>query len=189
MNIRYLALGQRPEWFLAVSPQGRAPAFSLDGVTSLFDVRAATALVEETAGVDSRAETAVFRAKQRDFIARVGDLLDAMRGMFLSKQEEALAASERAVFGILSELELRHEVLDVDRLNGPARALAPAFCLMAPFESLLADAQWGNAPMLRSAGLRLLEMDVVQSSKCPDYEAEFERFFAVTGGGYGGLRG
>jgi glutathione S-transferase len=183
---RYHALGEAPEWFLALSPQRRDPVFELaagDGV--LFDARVAAALVDETSGSTLAADDVVARAKERELVAHAQTTLDALRGLFTAKDLATCQESERRVFDALAVVEAQLRSPS-PRFNGSAWsqvdcAYAPAFSLMLFFRRLREAPSWGALPHVQRWASALAEDPLVQASRCDGYFEEFNRFFARTG--------
>jgi glutathione S-transferase len=183
---RYHALGEAPEWFLAISPQRRDPAFHLatgDGV--LFDARVAAALVDEASGPTLAAGDVVVRAKERELVGHAQIVLDALRSVFTAKDDVALNDAELRLFDALLPIEPQLKARG-SRYNGACWsqvdcAFAPVFSLMFFHARLRSARVWSELPNVKRWGLALSDDPLVQASKCERYGEEFERFFARMG--------
>jgi hypothetical protein len=57
-------------------------------------------------------------------------------------------------------------------------SVAPLFSLMINFETLRNDEAWKQLPKTRGLAESLMNDDAVKQSRCPNYNSEFEKFFA-----------
>jgi glutathione S-transferase len=181
---RYHALGEAPEWLLALSPQRRDPVFELDAGGVLFDARVAAALVDEASGPTLASDDVFARARERELVAHAQVVLEALRGVFTAADGAAVQLGERRLFDALAVVE--------PHLRGGARyggsrwsqvdcAYAPAFSLMLFFRRLRDTSSWRPLPNLARWASALADDPLAQASRCDGYREEFERFFAFTG--------
>jgi glutathione S-transferase len=185
---RYHPLGEAPSWFLALSPQRRDPLFELatsDAV--LYDTRVAAALVDESTDPVLASGDVVARARERELVAHVQLVLDALRAAFTAKDDDGLKDAERRLFDALAPVELSLKARGgSNRFNGSSWsqvdcAYAPAFSLMFFFPRLRNASAWTELPNVRRWGLALSDDPLVQASRCDGYHEEFEQFFRRTG--------
>jgi glutathione S-transferase len=192
LGAHYVPMGAPPDWVLKKNPRGVAPWYEMHDGTVLHDTRAAVAFIDETSAevVESAPEKSV---KKRELIGQAGILLEALKMFFTAKNEAALEIAQVALFEGLLSFETKVEWIDFDeeQLSGTKPldlvicALAPAFSLMQPFDTLWNHQVWERAPKLRALSRRILRCETVVASRCPNYAQEFETFFKLTQSAFG----
>ena len=121
-EIEHLEPGSKPEWFLALSPQGRSPILKV-GAQVLVESAAITEFVDESAEPALMPSDALLRADNRAWIETIAESFRALFGVVGASDVTAHAIAVKQLRGRLELLEAR---LAGPFFNGPAFSLVDA---------------------------------------------------------------
>ncbi len=185
-EVTYLERGEKPDWFLAISPHGKVPVLQVDG-QALFESNAIAEFLDEVVEPRLHPQDPVTRARHRAWTDFVPDFSMAMgKYMYAKDREKQLGALEKLP-DTLAKLE---NALADNRENGGPFFSGDQLCLVdaayAPFlmrfqmiEDLMQDKVLDNFPEMKAWSDALLAHDAVKHSVVEDfgdvYNANLER--------------
>ncbi|QKG72702.1 glutathione S-transferase family protein [Erythrobacter mangrovi] len=89
-------LGNKPDWFLAISPLGKTPVLEVDG-TALFESQVIAEYLYETAAPALHLTDPLARARQRSWIEFGSTLLNAIAGLYNAPDAAAFEAKRAEI--------------------------------------------------------------------------------------------
>ena len=100
----YIDLRDKPDWFLQISPHGKVPVLSVDGVP-LFESNAIAEYLDETVAPRLHPEDPLKRARNRAWTDFVPDFARAMSGVYYALSEAAMNDGLKNAPGPLARVE------------------------------------------------------------------------------------
>jgi glutathione S-transferase len=169
-------LGDKPEWFKAISPLGKTPVL-LVGETAIFESAVILEYLEDTQSPALHPAGALARADHRAWIEFGSAILNDIAGLYSAHDEGAFAAKVTALRGKFARIEarLKSPWFDarfslVDAVFGPVFRYFDAFDRIGDF-GMLADlpkvAAWRAALAVRPS---------IAGAVSPDYPALLRDF-------------
>ena len=132
-DVTYIDLGDKPDWFLEISPHGKVPVLSVDG-QPLFESNAIAEYLDETVAPRLHPEDPVRRARHRAWTDFAPDFASALSGVYWTKGVEEIGAKVETAARHVAKLE---EALAAERSgDGPYfndRRLCLVDAAYAPF--------------------------------------------------------
>jgi glutathione S-transferase len=178
----YLDLAELPGWFHEVSPAGKMPVVSVDG-DHLFDVDAASELLDEVTAGRMHPRRPLTRAHHRQAARKAGVALDALKQIFTAKSDDGIEQGCATLFESLAPLEAQlhtdSPAWDGERFGHVDAAYAPVFSLALFYPWLRSHHGWRAMPTVRAWGEALVASSDVLESRCPNYDGEFVHFFSL----------
>ena len=179
-EVTYINLQDKPDWFLEISPHGKVPVLSVDGVP-LFESNAIAEYLDEMVAPQLHPADPVKRARNRAWTDFVPDFAKGLSGIYYTKTPEELAEGLKAAPARLAKLE---EALGRERDNdGPYfngdklclvdAAYAPFFQRFAFVEQKLQTGVLKDFPKVQAWSDALLASDTVTGSVVSHFEDEF----------------
>lgn len=181
-----------PQTLPEISPRNReVPVMRIDGVLASDSVDAIAEYMNAVLGLTLLPDDPAERLGVRGAERLVHDGLNQLRSVFTARDRAGLDVALGGFFGALAAIEAR-----LDAADDPAAlthlghvALAPMGSLVSQYALLRDHPRWAQMPRLR-ARLRAASLHpVVDRAKCPDYAAEFDNFFRMTGSAFASLAG
>jgi glutathione S-transferase len=185
-NVTYLERGEKPDWFLAISPHGKVPVLKADD-HALYESNAIAEFLDEVVEPRLHPENPVKRARHRAWTDFVPDFsLSLGKYMYAKTREKQVGALEKAS-ATLAKLE---NTIAENRENGGPYFSGNQLCLVdaayAPFlmrfqmiEDLVQDKMLDGFPNMKAWSAALLAHDTVKHSVVEDfgdvYNANLER--------------
>lgn len=180
-DVDYIDLGNKPRWFLEISPRGKVPVLVVDG-TPVFESQAIIELLEDLYPVPAlRPRDLIQRAQDRAWFAVASEDL-------LMPQWQAISARDEATFrAAIDRIEttlrrIEGQLHGRDWLSGDGRRFGGADLAVAPFFSRLEELRpaWelpADLPAVRAWADRILARPSVRDS-VPEaaYREELERW-------------
>lgn len=179
-DVTYIDLGDKPDWFLEISPHGKVPVLSVDG-QPLFESNAIAEYLDETVAPRLHPEDPVRRARHRAWTDFAPDFASALSGVYWTKGAEEIGAKVETAARHVAKLE---EALAAERGgDGPYfndRRLCLVDAAYAPFlqrfafvEAYLETGLLDDFPLLQAWSDALLADEAVTGSVPSSFEAEF----------------
>ena len=106
-EVEYIDLGDKPDWFLEMSPHGQVPLLIAEDGRVLFESDAIAEYVDEVTGAPLSAEDPVTRAQDRAWSALASKLYMPQCGAMRSDSESALSAATASFAASLEKIESR----------------------------------------------------------------------------------
>lgn len=167
------------------SPTGELPVMKLDGEVASTATEHAAEYLDGRFGGGLIPADPKARLEARTAERAASAALDALRAVFTARDAAGLQAACDGFFGAVRRVESvlpPHAPGDLSRMD--LVALAPMASLTGAFPALRDHDGWGSAPRVK-AHLDACRADPrVTASQCPDYAAEFDGFFAMTGSAF-----
>ena len=113
-RVTYIDLGDKPDWFLEISPHGKVPVLVVDG-TPLFESNAIAEFLEETVDPPLHPRDPVRRARNRAWTDFVPTFSDGVYALFWCGSEAELPERLAAARQQIAKLE---EAIASERDNG-----------------------------------------------------------------------
>jgi glutathione S-transferase len=187
-TVTYVPIYDLPKWLFELSPKGSMPVLKMNDGKVLLRSVTINAYFDETIAPSFFPADAFMRAQHRGLILTCGDLLDQMRMVYTSKEEAAMNTAIDKLFVGLKDVE--KDLSSIIERKGKNEAqmvecsFAALFTLMLNFDKLKNDPRWDNLHTLRNYAHALIEEPIVKNTKCPDYNAEFDKFFNFMGSAF-----
>lgn len=175
---RDIDLAAKPEWFLALSPQGQTPVLVTEG-HALFESAVICEYLDETLAPVLLPADPLARARQRGWIAFASTLLDATGRLYSAADEAALHDATRVVRRRLEQLNAAlgdGPYFDSGSFGLVDAALAPAFRYYDLFDAVLGPGLWAGLTRLARYRAALRERPSVAAVVVPDYALRLRRF-------------
>ena len=179
-DVTYIDLGDKPDWFLEISPHGKVPVLSVDA-QPLFESNAIAEYLDETVAPRLHPEDPVTRARHRAWTDYAPDFASALSGVYWTKAAEEIGAKVEIAAACVAKLE---EALAVERSGeGPYfndRRLCLVDAAYAPFlqrfafvEAYLETGLLDGFPLVQAWSDALLADEAITGSVPSGFEAEF----------------
>ena len=179
-DVTYIDLGDKPDWFLEISPHGKVPVLSVDA-QPLFESNAIAEYLDETVAPRLHPEDPVKRARHRAWTDYAPDFASALSGVYWTKAAEEIAAKVEIAGACVAKLE---EALAAERSGeGPYfndRRLCLVDAAYAPFlqrfafvEAYLETGLLDGFPLVQAWSDALLADEAITGSVPSGFEAEF----------------
>lgn len=179
-EVTYINLQDKPDWFLEISPHGKVPVLSVDGVP-LFESNAIAEYLDEMVEPHLHPSDPIKRARNRAWTDFVPDFARGLSGIYYTKSEDEMLAGIAEASKRLAKLE---EALgkecdnDGPYFNGAALSLVDA--AYAPFlqrfafvEAKLQTGVLKDFPRVQAWSDALLASDTVMGSVISHFNDEF----------------
>ncbi len=179
-EVTYINLQDKPDWFLEISPHGKVPVLSVDGVP-LFESNAIAEYLDEMVEPHLHPADPIKRARNRAWTDFTPDFAKGLSGIYYTKDTDAMAEGLKAAPAKLAKLE---EALATERGNDGPYFNGDTLCLVdaayAPFlqrfafvEAKLQTGVMKDFSLVQAWSDALLASDTVTGSVVSHFEAEF----------------
>lgn len=163
------------------SPSGELPVLKLDGAPATTSTEHAAEYLDRRFRTDLLPNDEEELLKVRTAERAIRLALDALRLVFTARDAIGLKAAVDGFFTTLAAVEAALPEFrpgDLSRMD--LVALAPLASLSSNFPSLRGHPDWLKLPRVQ-AHVEACDADArVAASRCPNYAAEFDAFFAMT---------
>ena len=165
-DVTYIDLNDKPDWFDAISPLGQVPVLKV-GDDVLFESSVIQEYVDEITPPSLHPVDPLIKAKNRAWINFGSDILFAMHGMVMAKDEPAVDEKLAIIKKKLGQIEAVHS--GGDYFNGAEfnmidAAFAPMLMRLCFIKTLTGMDLLQDCPKLQNWTEVLLEMPAVQAS-------------------------
>lgn len=175
-------LSAKPDWFLALSPNGKVPLLKVHQANGedalIFESMVICEYLNETQGGDSMyADDALVRARQRAWIAFSNSML-GNAWQFLNATDQAIADSKRALFRV--QLERIEAELSVGPYFSGAEfsmvdaVYAPIFRYFSIIDAPVSEAIFDGLPRTSLWKAALAKRESVKAAVSSDYAELFQ---------------
>ncbi len=176
----YIDLRDKPGWFLEISPHGKVPVLSVDGVP-LFESNAIAEYLDEVVPPRLHPEDPIKRARNRAWTDFVPDFSKSLSGIYYAIGEDGFAAALKAAPGPLGRVEraIAEErgnagpYFNGDRLSLVDAAYAPFLQRFELVEAKLGSGLLKDFPLVQAWADALLSNEVIRGSVAPEFEEAF----------------
>lgn len=178
----YINLQAKPDWFLKISPHGKVPVLSVDGVP-LFESNAIAEYLDETVAPRLHPEDPIKRARNRAWTDFVPDFAKGLSGIYYTKTEAEMSAGLKEAPAKVAKIEqaLTEERGDAgpyfngDRLSLVDAAYAPFLQRFTLVDRKLGTGLLDSYPLVSAWRDALLADEIVYGSVAANFEDEFEK--------------
>ena len=179
-EVTYINLQEKPDWFLDISPHGKVPVLSVDGVP-LFESNAIAEYLDEMVKPHLHPIDPIKRARNRAWTDFVPDFAKGLSSIYYTKSEEEMLAGLAEAPKRVAKLE---EALGKERdNNGPYfngktlclvdAAYAPFFQRFAFVDDKLKTGVLNDYPLVQAWSNALLSSDTITGSVVSHFNDEF----------------
>lgn len=175
---RDVDLGDKPAWFLEVSPLGKTPVLLVDGV-AVFESAVICEYLDETAAPRLHPADALQRARHRAWMAFGSTVLEQIAGFYSAPDRAALDA--RAAQIHFSFRQIEPELGEGPFFAGPAfgmvdAAFGPVFRYFDLFDELGDLGFWSGVPRVAAWRAAVQARATVRAAVSPTYAGDLRRF-------------
>jgi glutathione S-transferase len=173
----YIDLGNKPDWFLAISPLGRVPLLQV-GDQVLFESAVICEFLDEITPGSLHPSDTLFRAQHRAWIEYGSQLLNDIARLYNAASDTAFAEACATVRTKLLRLE--------PAVTGPwfggkwfsmvDAAYGPIFRYFDTLDSYLPENVFAGCPRLNDWRRRLADRITVRSAVAYDYPSRLKEF-------------
>lgn len=169
-DITYIDLNDQPDWFKEISPLGQVPVLKV-GDEVLFESSVIQEYVDEVTPPSLQPDDLLIKAKNRAWISFGGDIIMAMHGMVMAKEETASNEKRQVIEKKLSQLEAQHS--GSSYFNGESfqmidAAYAPLMMRLDFIKTLTGEDLLAGLPNMTKWSANLLDLSCVQDSVVPE---------------------
>jgi glutathione S-transferase len=174
----YIDLGNKPDWFLEISPLGKTPVLLADGVP-IFESAVILEYLEETQPAPLHPDDPLTRARHRAWMEFGSAILNDIAGFYSAPDEQALVAKAAALRGKFERLE---GVLGTgpyftgDRFSLVDVIFGPVFRYFDTFDRIKDFGIFVGLPKVESWRLALAKRKSVAEAVASDYPDLLENF-------------
>jgi glutathione S-transferase len=174
---RDIDLGNKPDWFLRVSPLGKTPVL-LVGDTAIFESSVILEYLEETQPNALHPSDPLARAEHRAFIEFGSAILNDISGLYAAADEAAFNAKAAALREKFTRLEsrLKGPWFDGECFSLVDAVFGPVFRYFDTFDRIGDFGILGGLPKVAAWRAVLAERPSVQAAAAPDYPALLREF-------------
>lgn len=176
-------LGNKPQWFLELSPLGKTPVLVVDG-TPIFESAVICDYLDETIAPRLHPEAALERAQHRAWVEFGSALLNAVWAFYAAPDETTLLAKAK-------DLRNRFEQLEATLGTGPYfagesfsivdAAFGPVFRYFDVFETIGDFSFFTDLPKVTTWRKQLAQRPSVQAAVKDDYAQQLRQFLLDRG--------
>jgi glutathione S-transferase len=175
---RDIDLGDKPDWFLRLSPFGKTPVLT-DAGHPIFESAVILEYLEETQANPMHPDTALLRARNRGWIEFGSSILADIAGLYSAKTETGFTAKIDILVAKFTRVEA--ELSQVPYFEGEAfglvdAAYAPIFRYFETMEGALPRDVFRGTPKLCDWRAALARRASVRSAVAADYPQRLREF-------------
>ena len=175
---RNVALKDKPDWFLAISPRGKVPVLVADG-TSLFESAVICEFLDETHPPGLVPAEPFERARQRAWVEVANDLLATQFRLLAAAEADGVEKQRAELNTLLARFE---DAIGAGTIGEATFglihvAIAPALHRFVVLEDRLGLDLLAGTPKLAALARRLTDRPSVSASVPPDFDHQFIQLF------------
>jgi glutathione S-transferase len=182
--VNYVDLANIPDWFKEISPHGEMPVLKLNKAETLFKTNPINEFLNETTAGNLHSDDAIEKARDRYWIEYSDKILNLLKDVFTANNIESFKQNINQLFELFgpveNHLDLKSKYWRNQHYTLVDGAFMPAFSLMFNFNFFKNHSYWQNYPKTFHWANNLMETSFAVESQCPDYNDEFNHFFALT---------
>jgi glutathione S-transferase len=181
---RWVDLGNKPAWFLEVSPLGKTPVLLVDG-QSVFESAVICEYLDETAAPRLHPADALERARHRAWIEFGSALLNTIWSFYTAADAASLQARREEIAAKFTQLErvLPHgdQYFAGADFSIVDAVFAPVFRYFDAFEQFGEDGFFDNTPKVSAWRAVLAQRPSVREAVLPEYPQLLVKFLRERG--------
>ncbi|MFA9459693.1 glutathione S-transferase family protein [Thiohalorhabdus sp. Cl-TMA] len=183
----YIDLADKPDWFLAISPEGKVPVIRVDDSEVIFESAVINEFVNEVTDGDLHPEDPVRRAHNRAWIALGENLIFDQFHMMIAEDAKQFEDKWHQAEHRLAKLEqaVRGPYFNGDTFSLVDAAYAPLLQRFAILERIVDLPDYGDFPRIRAWWEALAERASIPGSVPADFETQLRTYFREKGGYFG----
>lgn len=177
----YVDLGNKPNWFLALSPLGKTPVLKV-GETAIFESAVILEYVEETHLNPLHPAHPISRAEHRSWIEFGSAVLNDIAGLYGAPDGKTLCAKTDALAAKFERLEGRLRTgpyFDGERFSLVDAAFGPVFRYFDVFDQIGDFGILTDKPKSLAWRAALADRPSVRDAAAEDYQARLWRFLVA----------
>lgn len=176
-------LRAKPDWFLALSPEGRTPVLRA-GDAALFESAAICEYLEDTAGPGLHPQDPLQRARHRAWMQAASSMLDELWRLYTARDEAGFSSSRDALAQRLRRLEgeVAGPYFGGARFSMADAAFGPALRYFEVFDAVLGADLFGALPKVATWRAALARRPSVRQAVAPDYAPRLRAYVIEQGG-------
>jgi len=170
-DVTYIDLNDKPDWFDKISPLGQVPVLKVGEDDVLFESSVIQEYVDEITPPSLQPADLLVKAKNRAWINFGSDILFAMHGMVMTKDEAVFNEKQSVILKKLGQIEAVHSggaYFNGREFNMIDAAFAPMLMRLCFIKTLTGTDLLADCPKLQQWTEILLEMPAVQQSVVED---------------------
>lgn len=179
----YIDLGNKPDWFLAISPLGKTPVLLADGVP-IFESAVILEYLEETQPAPLHPDNPLTRAQHRAWMEFGSAILNDIAGFYSAPDEQGLVAKTatlRVKFERLESVLGTGPYFAGDRFSLVDVVFGPVFRYFDTFDRIKDFGIISGLPKVESWRQALESRRSVVQAVAPEYPNLLERFIRRRG--------
>lgn len=179
-----IGLGNKPDWFLAISPLGKTPVLKADE-EPIFESAVICEYLEDTLTPPLHPSDALKRAQHRAWIEFASTTLNSIWGFYTARDiaaYEASAATLRERFVQLEQALGDGPYFAGSHFSLVDAAFGPVFRYFDVFDGISGIALFDATPKVRAWRQALSERASVRDAVLPDYPQRLAQFVVSQGG-------
>lgn len=174
---RDVDLGNKPDWFLDISPLGKTPVLLVDN-HAIFESAVICEYLDETIEPRLHPQNVLHKARNRSWIEFGSSILDLIAGFYSAPDEKSLLEKHGLLKQKFAQLET---VIEGPYFNGEDFSLvdavfAPVFRYFDVFEQIIDLDFFARVPAVRSWRRNLAQRRSVSKAVVADYEQQLKLF-------------
>lgn len=181
-------LGNKPGWFLQISPMGKTPVLLVDG-QAIFESAVICEYLDETTSPPLHPEGPLEKALHRGWIEFGSVILNAIGAFYNAADEETLAARAADIAGKFERIEAQLSegpYFAGARFSMVDAAFGPVFRYFDVFEEFEEFGFLRNVPRVRAWRSALAQRDSIRRAANPDYPQLLRAFLLARRGALAG---
>ena len=174
-------LGNKPDWFLKLSPLGKVPLLVVDDETVLFESSVIAEYINDMNGAGLLSDDALKRASQRAWIEFASQIIANIGHYYNASDQKALevaATQLSAKWQKLENVQGSGPWFDADKFSLVDAAFAPVFRYFETLEQLTNIEYFSSLPKVSAWRRALASRLSVQKAVGHDYGERLLDFFA-----------
>lgn len=184
-------LGNKPDWFLKLSPTGKTPVLVVDG-RPIFESSVILEYLEEVGPNPLHPAHPLDRAEHRGWMEYGSSILNDIAGLYNAPDAGAFAEKADALRAKFVRVEERMTGGDFFDPNGPSlpdAVFAPVFRYFETIDAVGDVAGLADLPKLSRWRAALARRDSVRNAVAPDYPSRLRAFILARGSHLASLLG
>lgn len=174
----YLDLGNKPQWFLELSPLGKVPVLQVNGEATVFESAVICEFLDEVTPGSLHPSDPLAKARHRAWIEFGSQILNDIARLYNAGTEPAFNDGVEVINGKLQRLEpeVRGPWFDGERFSLVDAAFGPIFRYFDTLDSYLPFDVFQDAPNIRAWRMMLADRPSVREAVADDYPTRLREF-------------
>lgn len=176
VEVTYIDLDNKPDWFNKISPLGQVPILKVDEDSVLFESSVILEFIDEISLPSLQPETPLQKAQNRAWMSYAGDMVMDVSKMARANDENGFQQVFDNHQAKLAKLEANHSGEDFFNSNSFAlidATYAPMFMRLNLLSELCGVEFFADTPKMKKWSAALLSKESVQKSVVPAFPKMF----------------